>query len=107
MENAEIEKYYKSCGSIRQTAYAYKISCQKCRKILISAGAYTTPLASKINALHEQGMTVEQIAQKLNMRVKTVLTYMPYIKCVYNVDNPSKNAVAIRRHRKNKKENKR
>lgn len=95
----QIEEYYEHCASIRQTAEAFGISPQKCRRMLISAGVYTTPLASKIAELYEQGVAAEQIAKILGMRAKTVLAYTPYTKGVYNDDNPSKNALAIRRHR--------
>lgn len=104
MTTNQLVNYYRLCASIRQTADYFKISPQKCRRLLIAAGEYSTPLSAKISSLYEQGLPIEKIADQLNMRRETVQAYIPYSKGSYHADTPTKNALAIRRHRAARKE---
>lgn len=95
-------RYYRSCGSIRQTASHFEISPQKCRRLLISSGDWQSPAASRILDLWDQGLSAADIASLLGMRLKTVQAYIPYTKGAYLSDSPTRNALAIRRCRANK-----
>ena len=100
----EAVNIYNSTGSIKATAKELEISEHKARKILITAGIIPegSEIGKQIIELHESGMSADEIAKKLNLTKKYVNSYMPYEKGIYNSENTSKNAEAIRRHRNKK-----
>ena len=54
------------------------MSTVKVRKILITEGLWESDTSIKIGNLLAQGLTTEEIAEKLYMSVKNVQAYMPY-----------------------------
>lgn len=90
---------YEQTESIKATAAISGLSPQKVRRILITAGQWTSPIANKINQLYAHGKSISQIASALDIKEKTVIGYLPYSKGMYHADAPTKNALAIRRHR--------
>lgn len=99
MDTEGIAKYYRHCLSIRQTAAYFGIIPQKCRRLLISTGDFSSDLSGRISELLERGLDAAQIAEHLGMRLKTVQGYIPYTKGIYHAENPTPNALAIRRCR--------
>lgn len=95
----DIIKAYNAEGSIKKVAALFSISEQKVRKVLIDAGAYESDMSIQVNDLHEQGYSVENIAEKLRVSKSTVSAYLPYTKGVYLGENPSSNALKIRKCR--------
>lgn len=95
---------YKITGSIRAAAQAANVTSQKARKILISAGLYTTETISYCIKRREEGASEKVIAGELGIGEKAVKSMLPYSKGEYNLETPSKNAAAIRRHRERKGE---
>lgn len=95
----KIVEVYNRTGSIRETAASCGVSPQKARRILQEAGEYTSPTAEKVGELHEAGRSVAEIAEELNIGEKAVQSYLPYSKGAYMTDAPTKNALAIRKHR--------
>lgn len=93
---------YKITGSIRAAAQAANVTSQKARKILISAGLYTTETISYCIKRIEQGASEKEIAEELGVGEKAVKSMLPYRKGEYNLEAPTKNAAAIRRHRERK-----
>ena len=80
------------------------ISPQKVKRILITAGMYSTPRTEKIAAMQETGMTVEEIAEELGISEAAVQSNLPYIKGQYGAEYPTVNALRIRKSRsKNKR----
>lgn len=79
-----------------QIANRLGISNQKVPRVLITAGAIKT----EESTLYEQGYTVEQIMQELGKSRKAVVTRLPYIRCMYDAEYPTMNAITIRRWRK-------
>ena len=71
----------------------------KARKILINEGLYKSPRTVEIGLMLKEGMTALQIAEKLNISSKMVNAFMPYSKGLYLSENPTPNAMRIRRHR--------
>lgn len=65
--------YYKQTDSIRKTAIWCGCSEQKVRKILITQGIYCTPLVAQINDYYNKGYTVQEIANKLQISIKSVV----------------------------------
>lgn len=100
----DVSAYYLTCGkALNQTADHFGISKNKARKILITTGDFVSPLSARVSALLEAGMSTAEIAEELHMREKTIEDYVPYRKGVYNADEPSPNAIRIRRHRQKTK----
>lgn len=95
MKPEDIIKSYNAEGSIKKVAALFRVSEQKVRKVLIDAGAYER----QVNDLYEQGYSVENIAEKLRVSKSTVSAYLPYTKGVYLGENPSSNALKIRKCR--------
>ena len=98
MKPEDIIKSYNAEGSIKKVAALFRISEQKVRKVLIDAGTYESDMSIQVNDLHEQGYSVENIAEK-RVSKSTVSAYLPYTKGVYLSENPSSNALKIRKCR--------
>lgn len=77
---------------------------QKARKILISAGLYKTETIAYCIKRMEEGASGKEIAEELGIGEKAVKSMLPYSKGEYNLEAPTKNAAAIRRHRERKVE---
>lgn len=95
---------YEILGSIRAVARKHNISESKTKKILISNGAYHTDLSYKIMRLYNKGASIKEISKLLNISEKTVNVYLPYQKGEYKSDNPTENAIRIRKCRNKNKE---
>lgn len=80
MKPEDIIKSYNAEGSIKKVAALFRVSEQKVRKVLIDAGAYESDMSIQVNDLHEQGYSVENIAEKLRVSKSTVSAYLPYTK---------------------------
>lgn len=84
--------------SIRTLAKQYNISALKVRKLLITAVArqmdidFDMPIAKRVQAMYAEGMDVDQIGMELVMNRSTVLSYLPYQKTIYNLEEKSTNA---------------
>lgn len=95
---------YKTTQSIKECARFFKVSEGKIKKILISAGEYSNETSISILSLREQGYSGEEIKKMLGISNSALSCNAPYEKCVYNSDNPTKNALAIRKCRDAKKD---
>lgn len=102
----DIVRYYKDSRppSIADTAAHFGLSHQKTRRVLLAAGAYTTPTSRRVMELHEAGLSPQQIATELSIGIKAVFVYLPYSKGQYKTDSPTDNALRIRRHRAKRNE---
>ena len=76
----EVCEAYKVARSIKQTAKAVGLSEEKTKKLLISAGLYTSEKHEKIKVLLEQGKTLEEISEELKMSQKQLRVFLPYNK---------------------------
>ncbi len=92
--------------SLKQTAARMNCSPEKVKKILITAGLYKSPRSEEIARLAAEGLTEDQIADKLGISKKAVNTYTPYTRGMQNADYPTINALRIRKCRAKKKEKK-
>lgn len=54
--------------------------------------------------LLQTGHSITDIATITGKTRKAVMSRIPYSKCVYNAQNPTENALKIRKTRENKKE---
>ncbi|MFA7371314.1 MAG: hypothetical protein WCY78_05240, partial [Sphaerochaetaceae bacterium] len=83
---------YKKTQSISETAKQTEISITKVRKILITAGLWTSARSEQIRELAEQGKSSTEIAEILNITAVMVRNYLPYEKGLY--DEPDKTNTA-------------
>lgn len=99
----EVIDSYTINQSILETAKATGISTVKVRKILITEGLWQSNTSIKIGELLSQGMTTEEIADRLYMSVKNVQAYMPYERGLYGSGELSKDAIRSDKYRKRMK----
>lgn len=93
--------------SNKKIAHQLGISEQKVRKILITAGAWSSPLSEAIARMIKDGKDIDEIADALNISRNAVLSYMPYDRGMQGAEYPTINALRIRKCRAKKKEGER
>lgn len=69
--------------SIRTTAGLMHVSQQTARRVLITFGAYSSPEVTAVAELKDMGLSLEQIADKLHVTRKTVISNSPYTRGSY------------------------
>lgn len=89
--------------SLKAIARQLKVSEQKVRKILITAGAWSSPTSRKVADLQAAGKSLDEIAAALGITRNAVLSYTPYDRGMQNAEYPSLNALRIRASRAKKK----
>ena len=94
---------YDKIGSIKGTAKQLGISWNRVVKVLSSEGYILNDKHEQIIMLHNQGLSIQEIADKVKLSVKTVQSYVPAKRPFYKY-NQSKNAQKIARWRANKEE---
>lgn len=97
-------RLYEQEHHIKVVAKRLNISEQKVRKILITAGAWSSPLSESIANLSKNGKSVDEITEALGISRNAVLSYMPYDRGMQDAEYPTINALRIRECRKRKKE---
>lgn len=98
----EIVKSYKSGTSVKEIAGWNNLGYQKIIKILVTEGVYSSDIYDTIKDLRLRGISEDEIMQKLDIDKKVLNIYTPYKKGIYNLKNPSKNAMNIRRYKERK-----
>ena len=86
--------------TIRDVARAMDTTVLTVRKILITAGYYSTELSRKVQSLYEQGCDVQQIMDQTGLKRASVHGYLPYTKGKYNLPDSTLNAERRRVYRK-------
>ena len=86
--------------SIRDVAQAMNTSALRIRKILITAGYYSTKLSREVQSLREQGCDIQQIMMKTGLKKASVHAYLPYSKGSYNLSDSTLNAESSKIYRK-------
>ena len=74
---------YKATESIKQTARILKLSHQTVRRVLLEEGLYTSDTYEQVRRMTEAGMSLQQIAQELGIREKSVSVYLPHRRNPY------------------------
>ena len=83
-------------------AAEFGITALKARKLLITAGVYSTALSRQIAKLQSKKMKLEQIMSTTGLGRASVHSYLPYSKIPYNLEELSVNAERIRMYRERK-----
>ncbi len=112
---------YEGHRTIREAAKEFDTSIMRIRKILITRGMFQSETADYIHDRHElytrkiedggKGLSLKDatalIAEELHTSRNNVLSYLPYSRKVYNLEEKSVNAERQKRYRERIKEKKR
>ena len=86
--------------SIRDVANAMNTTPLRVRKMLVTAGVYSTKLSRKVQSLYEEGCSIQQIMDETGLKRASVHAYLPYVKGNYNLPDSTLNAERKRVFRK-------
>ena len=89
--------------ALNAVAAEFGITALKARKLLITAGVYSTALSRQIAELHSDGAKIEQMMKITELSRASVHSYQPYMKIPYNLAELSANAERIRLYRERKR----
>lgn len=87
---------------INQLADEFGMSRIKLRKILITSGAYETPMSRQVNELYNSGKSVNEIQIITRLSAASVSGYLPYQKTIYNLEESTLLAERLRKYRNRK-----
>lgn len=104
MREQDIIDSYAATNSLRKTSAECGVSIQVVRRVLATAGIYSSDLTEDINRLYNAGMSAEDISKRLGVRTKSVINHLPYTRTSYTIGGKTKNAENIANWRKTKKE---
>jgi len=83
-------------------ANTLEVTLLKARKLLITAGYYSTELSRKTQELYNAGKTIQEIMKALGLGRASVHSYLPYKEGAYNLDVPSLYSEQSKRYRQRK-----
>ena len=86
--------------SIREIAKSLDVTPITVRKMLITAGYYSTKLSRKVQELYEEGRDIQEIMDQTGLKRSSVHSYLPYVKGNYNLPERPLNAEQKRLFRK-------
>lgn len=95
----EIVRRYNQGTPINVISDMGKTSVGKIVKILVTEGVYSSETYDQIKELRLDGVNDEEIAKICGLRKSAMDMYTPYTKGVYLSDNPTDNALRIRKSR--------
>ncbi len=75
------------------------ITTVKARRLLITAGMYSTELSRKVKELSSANVPIQDIMKSTNLGQASVYGYLPYKKGAYNLSNLTLYAEQTRRYR--------
>ena len=93
----------KTFPGLNIVAAEFGITALKARKLLITAGVYSTALSRQVAELCAGGVEISQIMKITGLSRASVHSYLPYTKIPYKLKELSSNAERIRLHRERKK----
>lgn len=98
MIDKQIKELYEELGSVKAVSERTGCSWNRVVKSLSTSGVVINPTHALILEYYEKGLTPFQIANQMEINVKTVQAYLPRVRPVYG-ENLSKNALKIKRWR--------
>jgi hypothetical protein len=78
--------------SLRPVCDEFSISIPKARKLLITAGVYSTEQSRRVADLAAQGKSIEEIGLLTGLKRSSVSSYLPYKKYSYKMNEMSDTA---------------
>lgn len=97
-----VDKYREEEKSLRRAATAMGLSVSATRKMLVTAREYDSPRKREIDLLRKQGLSVQQIAERLGVGVSAVNSFIPYARGTYLIPSNTVNAQRVRECRARK-----
>lgn len=94
---------FRATGSLEETAAHLLLSTYKIRKLLITAGEWSSPFSVQVGRMKNSGQSVADIAAALNVSANLVSAYLPYDKTVYKVPDRTKDAARSDHYRQRNK----
>lgn len=92
----------KTFPGLNAVAAEFGITALKAKKLLITAGVYSTALSRQVTELQIGGTKVTQIMKITDLSRASVHSYLPYTKIPYKMAELSANAERIRLYRERK-----
>ena len=89
-------------SGLNAVAAEFGMTALKTRKLLITAGVYSTALSRQVIKLHAGGARIDQIMKTTGLSRASVHSYLPYTKIPYKLEELSANAERIRLYRERK-----
>lgn len=89
--------------SLRAVCDEFGISIPKARKLLITAGVYSTEKSRTVAELYAHGKTVDEITVITGLSRSSVSSYLPYQSIPYNMTEVSRHAEVSRKYRERKR----
>ena len=84
--------------SLRSVAEELGTTVIRTRKLLITAGYFTSPTAQSVQRLKAEGKTIEEIGAALRLKPAAVYGYLPYELRPYNLSETTSNADRHKRY---------
>lgn len=88
--------------SLNEVAAEFGITAMKARKMLITAGVYSTETSREIQSLYASGKKIPEIQSIVGLSRASVHSYLPYTKGSYNMTELSTNAERTKLYRERK-----
>lgn len=95
----ELREVYEESDSLRMLAAEMNITLLKLRKLLITAGIFTSDICAEVNELYQAGKKIPEIMELTGLSRASVHSYLPYTKGIYNAEEISLNAERCRAYR--------
>ncbi|MCC8103698.1 MAG: hypothetical protein LIP11_16095 [Clostridiales bacterium] len=92
---------YLDCDSIEQTAKTCGTSKVTVRRVLITEGLWCSKTSIAVGELHDEGLSVAEIAEELCVTENAVKAYLPYTKGMYG-ESLTGGAERVKRYRERK-----
>ena len=95
----ELREVYEESDSLEMLAAEMNITLLKLRKLLITAGIFTSDICAEVNELYQAGKKIPEIMELTGLSRASVHSYLPYTKGIYNAEEISLNAERCRAYR--------
>lgn len=95
----ELREVYEESDFLRMLAAEMNITLLKLRKLLITAGIFTSDICTEVNELYQAGKKIPEIMELTGLSRASVHSYLPYTKGIYNAEEISLNAERCRAYR--------
>ena len=92
----------KTFSGLNAVAAEFSITALKARKLLITAGVYSTEMSRRVAKLRAEGYDLNQMMEATGLGRASVHSYLPYTKIPYKMAELSANAERIRLYRERK-----
>ena len=89
--------------SLRSVAEELGTTVIRTRKLLITAGYFSSPTATTVQRMKSEGKSIEEIGATLRLKPAAVYGYLPYENLAYNLPQTTSNADRHKRYRATKK----